>query len=115
MSHRGWNSTLENVKHGVPMITWPMYAEQRFNATMLSNEVGVAVKMPVVGEGRETVVVRRDEIERVVRMVMEGEISKKMRSKARELEVSGMKTLTCDGSYETLARVAESWKAESLV
>nr|GEU33862.1 UDP-glucuronosyl/UDP-glucosyltransferase [Tanacetum cinerariifolium] len=70
------------------MIGWPMYAEQRMNATMLSNEVGVAVKMQVVGDKGETLVVPREEIKRVVQMVMEGEEGKKMRSRAKELEAS---------------------------
>ncbi|GJU94682.1 anthocyanidin 3-O-glucosyltransferase 5-like protein [Tanacetum coccineum] len=105
------NSKLESLKHGVPMIGWPMYAEQRMNAMMLSNEVGVAVKMHVVGDKGETMVVRREEIKRVVQMVMEGEEGKKMRSRAKELEASSRATLSRGGtSYETLARVAESWK-----
>lgn len=102
---------MECVKQGVPMIAWPMYAEQRMNATMLSDEVGVAVKMPVVGEGGETVVVGRKAIERVVRVVLEGEEGMRLRTRAKELEVSGMETLGCEGSSnQTLARVVESWK-----
>ncbi|KAI7744652.1 hypothetical protein M8C21_006433 [Ambrosia artemisiifolia] len=111
LSHCGWNSTLECVKHGVPMIAWPMYAEQRMNATMLSDEVGIAVKMPVMGDGGETVMVGRKEIERVVRVVFEGGEGGKMRFRARELGASGLDSLSRGGSsYETLARVAESWK-----
>ncbi|PWA21805.1 UDP-glucuronosyl/UDP-glucosyltransferase [Artemisia annua] len=113
LSHCGWNSTLESVKHGVPVIGWPMYAEQRMNATILSNEVGVAVKMPVLGDGGEAVLVGRKEIERVVRMVMEGEEGKKIRSRAKELEVSGWATLSRGGSsYETLTKVTELWKLD---
>ncbi|KAL7231955.1 hypothetical protein ACSBR2_010053 [Camellia fascicularis] len=44
LSHFGWNSTLESLTNGVPMIAWPLYAEQRMNATMLVEELGVAVK-----------------------------------------------------------------------
>ncbi|KAK1407629.1 hypothetical protein QVD17_39249 [Tagetes erecta] len=111
LSHCGWNSTMECVKHGVPMIAWPMYAEQSMNATMLSDEVGVAMKMPVVGEGGETLVVGRKEIERVVRVVLESEQGRKLRNRAKELEVSGRETLSRDGSSnQTLTRVVESWK-----
>ncbi|PWA39087.1 UDP-glucuronosyl/UDP-glucosyltransferase [Artemisia annua] len=102
---------MESLKHGVPIIGWPMYAEQRMNATMLSNEVGVAIKMPLIGDKLETLVVGREEIKRVVRMVMEGEEGKRIRSRAKELEVGGRAALCCGGpSYETLARVTESWK-----
>uniref|UniRef100_A0A251UBW7 Putative UDP-glucuronosyl/UDP-glucosyltransferase n=1 Tax=Helianthus annuus TaxID=4232 RepID=A0A251UBW7_HELAN len=32
LTHCGWNSTLESVTNGVPMIAWPLYAEQKMNA-----------------------------------------------------------------------------------
>ncbi|PWA63715.1 UDP-glucuronosyl/UDP-glucosyltransferase [Artemisia annua] len=98
LSHCGWNSTVESLKHGMPIIGWPMYAEQRMNATMLGNEAGVAIKMPVVGDKGETLVVGREEIERVVRKVMEGEEGKRIRSRAKELEVSGRAALCCGGT-----------------
>uniref|UniRef100_M8BA13 Hydroquinone glucosyltransferase n=1 Tax=Aegilops tauschii TaxID=37682 RepID=M8BA13_AEGTA len=37
MSHGGWNSTLETVAAGVPMVAWPLYAEQRMNAIGISS------------------------------------------------------------------------------
>nr|GMD54112.1 anthocyanidin 3-O-glucosyltransferase 5-like [Ipomoea batatas] len=40
LSHCGWNSTLESLTNRVPMIAWPLYAEQRQNATMLTEELG---------------------------------------------------------------------------
>ncbi|KAL6317967.1 hypothetical protein AAG906_031015 [Vitis piasezkii] len=107
LSHCGWNSTLESISHGVPMIAWPLYAEQRMNATMLTEEVGVAVR-PVVGEGKN--VVGREEIERVVRLVMEGEEGKEMRRRVRELQSSALATLKPGGpSFEALSEVAGTW------
>ncbi|RVX02550.1 UDP-glycosyltransferase 71A15 [Vitis vinifera] len=32
VSHCGWNSLLESIWNGVPVATWPMYAEQQINA-----------------------------------------------------------------------------------
>ena len=107
LSHCGWNSILESITYGVPMIAWPLYAEQRMNAAMLVEEVGVAVK-PMVGEG--TGVVEREEIERMVRMVMEGEEGKTTRGRAKELEHSASQGLNFGGSsYKSLFCVVKEW------
>ncbi|PRQ47678.1 putative hexosyltransferase [Rosa chinensis] len=44
LSHCGWSSTLESIANGVPMIAWQLYAEQRMSATLLTEELGVAVR-----------------------------------------------------------------------
>ena len=31
VSHCGWNSILESIWYGVPVATWPLYAEQQLN------------------------------------------------------------------------------------
>lgn len=112
LSHCGWNSTLESLINGVPMIAWPLYAEQRMNATILEEEVGVAIKPTVEPAGKN--LVGREEIERAVRLVMEGERGKEMKRRARELKESAAKVLKIGGSsHDSLAHVAEKWKAES--
>ncbi|KAF0900708.1 hypothetical protein E2562_034765 [Oryza meyeriana var. granulata] len=45
--HCGWNSTLESLWHGVPLVPWPLYAEQHLNALELVAAMGVAVQMKV--------------------------------------------------------------------
>ncbi|KAF2299902.1 hypothetical protein GH714_005901 [Hevea brasiliensis] len=83
--------------------------EQRINATILAEEVGVAIK-PAVGEGKTTV--GRKEIERVVKLVIEGEEGKLMRTRALKLQESAAKALDiCGSSHDSLARVAKEWKA----
>lgn len=110
LSHCGWNSVLESLAHGVPIIAWPLYSEQRMNATTLAEEVGVAVK--VAGEKAERRVVGREEIERAVRLMVEGREGMEMRQRAMKLQESAMKALGYSGSsHESLARVAEQWKA----
>ncbi|XAR61795.1 Anthocyanidin 3-O-glucosyltransferase [Bertholletia excelsa] len=109
LSHCGWNSTLESLANGVPIVAWPLYAEQRMNAAALAaEEIGVAVK-PAVEEGKE--VVGKEEIERVVRLVMVGEEGKKMRKRAKELKESAKKALAFGGSsFKELSSLVVGWK-----
>uniref|UniRef100_A0A803P705 Glycosyltransferase n=1 Tax=Cannabis sativa TaxID=3483 RepID=A0A803P705_CANSA len=45
MSHCGWNSCMESIGMGVPLLTWPMQSDQPFNALLITKvlKVGVAV------------------------------------------------------------------------
>uniref|UniRef100_A0A803M043 Glycosyltransferase n=1 Tax=Chenopodium quinoa TaxID=63459 RepID=A0A803M043_CHEQI len=45
VSHCGWNSTLEAVNAGVPMVVWSLYAEQRFIKILIVEEIGIALPM----------------------------------------------------------------------
>jgi len=45
MTHCGWNSTVEAVSAGIPMITWPMRGEQFYNEKLITGvrRIGVEV------------------------------------------------------------------------
>ncbi|TKY56455.1 UDP-glycosyltransferase 71C3 [Spatholobus suberectus] len=45
VSHCGWNSILESLWFGVPILTWPIYAEQQLNAFRMVREFGLAVEL----------------------------------------------------------------------
>ncbi|KAL6651908.1 hypothetical protein ACP70R_010833 [Stipagrostis hirtigluma subsp. patula] len=51
MTHCGWNSVLEAVAAGVPMLAWPMTADQFANARLLVDEARVAVRACAGGVG----------------------------------------------------------------
>ncbi|CAH8351889.1 unnamed protein product [Eruca vesicaria subsp. sativa] len=76
LTHNGWNSTLESISAGVPMLCWPFFAEQQTNSKFCCDEWGVGME---IGED-----VRREEVEAVVRELMDGEKGKKLREKAEE-------------------------------
>lgn len=82
LSHCGWNSVLESLSRGVPIIGWPLASEQFYNSKMVEEELGVGVELArgVVDE------VRSEEVERVVRLVMGGERKEVMKEKAAKLK-----------------------------
>nr|GEW87256.1 UDP-glycosyltransferase 88B1-like [Tanacetum cinerariifolium] len=51
VSHCGWNSSLEAVVAGVPMVAWPLYAEQKLNRVFLVEEIKVAVRLKMSIDG----------------------------------------------------------------
>ncbi|CAH2033611.1 unnamed protein product [Thlaspi arvense] len=74
LTHSGWNSTLESLSGGVPMVCWPFFAEQQTNCKFCRDEWEVG--MEIGGD------VKREEVEAVVRELMDGEKGRKMREKA---------------------------------
>ncbi|KDP22205.1 hypothetical protein JCGZ_26036 [Jatropha curcas] len=43
VTHCGWNSILESLCAGVPMLAWPLYAEQKMNSVFLVEEMKMAL------------------------------------------------------------------------
>ncbi|XP_062077086.1 7-deoxyloganetin glucosyltransferase-like [Humulus lupulus] len=76
LSHCGWNSTLESLSAGVPIIGWPFFAEQQTNCWFLCSDLGVGMAIDTD--------VKRDEVEKLVRELIDGEKGKEMREKAME-------------------------------
>jgi hydroquinone glucosyltransferase len=82
LSHCGWGSTLESVVNGVPMIAWPLFAEQRLNARLLTDVLKVAVR-PKVDD--ESGIVKREEVAKCVKRIMEGDESLEIQKRIKEL------------------------------
>ncbi|CAN6462856.1 unnamed protein product [Victoria cruziana] len=82
LSHCGWNSLLESFMCGVPVIGWPVAAEQFYNSEMVVEEMVAGVEL---ARGN-TVEVRKEEVARVVKLVMgETEKREEVRRKASEV------------------------------
>lgn len=104
VSHCGWNSVLESVSHGVPIIAWPLQAEQRTNAFFLVNDIKMAVGTKKGGDG----IVTKEEVEKAARELMEGEDGKKKKERARELKESAARALADGGSSRQALAAAAS-------
>ncbi|KAA8527227.1 hypothetical protein F0562_034676 [Nyssa sinensis] len=75
VTHCGWNSTLEALSLGVPMVAMPIWTDQTTNAKFIADvwQVGIRVKVNEKG------IVTRQEIELCIREVMEGERGNELR------------------------------------
>lgn len=88
VTHCGWNSLLEGVAAGVPMVTWPLSAEQFSNEKLVTEILGTGI--PVGAEEwtkrtDEREAIKCEKIERAVVQLMVGEEGERMRNRAREL------------------------------
>ncbi|GMH17299.1 hypothetical protein Nepgr_019140 [Nepenthes gracilis] len=107
LSHCGWGSTLESVLHGVPMIAWPLYAEQPMNAVMLH----MGWKAALRPNANEKGLVERGEVSHVVKELMEGEEGKRIRQRMKDLGEAAKTALTENGSSSKyLSQLALRWK-----
>ena len=100
-SHCGWNSTLEAVFAGVPMLTFPIFWDQVPNSKKIVEDwkIGWRVKREVGWQN----LVTREEISGLVKRFMELESMevKEMRKRAKDLEEVCRGAIANGGSTDT--------------
>ncbi|KNA20580.1 hypothetical protein SOVF_051210 [Spinacia oleracea] len=115
VTHCGWNSILEGITAGVPMVTWPGFAEQFYNEKLVTQvtKTGVSVgaricsMVPFIDD-----LVKRDAIEKALRDVMEGDEAREMRNRANKLKEMSHKAVEEGGSsYSSLGAFINELKA----
>jgi UDP:flavonoid glycosyltransferase YjiC (YdhE family) len=83
VTHCGWNSTLEAIVAGVPMLCWPLGAEQKMNKVlMVDDDMGIGVEL----EGYNAGFVKAEEIEAKVKLVLESGDGRAVRERAADLK-----------------------------
>ncbi|KAL5060088.1 hypothetical protein RYX36_031692 [Vicia faba] len=106
LTHCGWNSTLEGISFGVPMVTWPLFADQFLNEKLVTQvlkigvSLGVNVVMQFGEEEKLGVIVKKEGIkEAICRVMDEGDQeSKERRERASELSEIAKKAVEKGGS-----------------
>ncbi|XP_002519442.3 UDP-glycosyltransferase 73C3 [Ricinus communis] len=105
LTHCGWNSTLEGISAGLPMVTWPLFADQFCNERLVVDvlkigvEVGAKVTIRWGQEEKIGVTVKKENVTRAINRLMdEGEESEERRERAKELSRMAKEAMEEKGS-----------------
>ncbi|KAL4249149.1 Plant UDP-glycosyltransferase [Abortiporus biennis] len=100
LSHCGQNSCLESIIAGIPMICWPFYGDQAFNAANLTENFGVAYELFEVRTGAHglrdsyrlgrppigTIEAFREELSQVLDLAFNSDDGKQKRENMKKLQ-----------------------------
>ncbi|XP_008224050.1 PREDICTED: 7-deoxyloganetin glucosyltransferase-like [Prunus mume] len=76
LTHSGWNSTIESLCAGVPMLSLPIFTDQQTNCHCVCNLWGIGMDISKYA--------KRDQVEKLVKELMGGVKGKQMKNKVME-------------------------------
>jgi hypothetical protein len=105
LTHCGWNSIIESISAGVPMLTWPLFGDQFMNEKLVVQVRKIGVRVGVedpVKWGEEEkigVLVEKEDVKAAIDMLMnEGEEREERRKRVRELGEMAKRAVADGGS-----------------
>ncbi|KAM0936942.1 putative 7-deoxyloganetin glucosyltransferase [Dioscorea sansibarensis] len=90
LTHSGWNSTLESISVGLPMLCCPYYADQLTNCHYVCKEWGIGMEIEHD--------VKREKVASLIKELMSGEKGKEMKEKALEWKECASRAIREGGS-----------------
>ncbi|KAL0334888.1 UNVERIFIED_CONTAM: Anthocyanin 3'-O-beta-glucosyltransferase [Sesamum radiatum] len=104
ITHCGWNSVLEGVAAGVPMVTWPLSAEQFFNEKLVTEILKMGTPVGAQEWTKRTddhgEPIKGDDIQKAVMKLMVGEEGERMRIRAGEFGDMAKRAVEKGGSSD---------------
>lgn len=91
LTHSGWNSVLESITAGVPMILRPFFGDQHLNARVVSD-------VWKIGVGFEGGVIKKDEIVNALNVILGSKRGKTMKEKINKLKAIALQAIKPGGS-----------------
>ncbi|KAK6161554.1 hypothetical protein DH2020_004935 [Rehmannia glutinosa] len=94
LTHCGWNSIMESIWHGVPMICYPFYVDQPTNRKLVVDDWKIGINLC---EGER---VTREEVASKINVVMNGEKSAELKREIKKVSEKLHDSLGSGGSSE---------------
>ncbi|XP_057534986.1 UDP-glycosyltransferase 73C2-like [Amaranthus tricolor] len=105
LTHCGWNSTIEGISAGVPLITCPLFSEQflnsKFVVQVLKVGININIENPrmIPGEEARIITLKKECVKQAVQIVMDdGKEGKELRERAERLAERAKKAVDEGGS-----------------
>nr|BBB21217.1 UDP-glycosyltransferase superfamily protein [Eucalyptus camaldulensis] len=101
ITHCGWNSLLETICSGIPLIAYPQWTDQPTNAKLIVDvfKIGVRIKKEVDGN------ISSEVIEKCIEEVMVGPVAEQLRKNAMALKAEARKAVAAGGSSDENIRL----------
>ncbi|XP_004291276.1 PREDICTED: UDP-glycosyltransferase 73B4-like [Fragaria vesca subsp. vesca] len=118
LSHCGWNSVIESISAGVPILAWPMIAEQSLNAKLVAEGLGAGLAIKKVKDhSRLGFEVSRQAIRDGVReLMLGGEKGRNAKERAQALgRVAWLAVQEGGSSYQALDKLIDQLRVSSIL
>jgi UDP:flavonoid glycosyltransferase YjiC (YdhE family) len=112
LTHCGWNSTLESLSLGVPMLAVPQWSDQITNSIYVEEQWKTGLR---VNKRSADGLVEKEEVEKCIRIVMETERGVGMRKNAsRWKTLASEATVEGGSSYKNIQEIIEEIATKAL-
>nr|AGU14135.1 UDP-glycosyltransferase [Cicer arietinum] len=96
VTHCGWNSTLEAISLGVPIVAMPQWSDQTTNAKFIVDVWKIGIRAPI----DEKQIVRKDKLKDCILEIMEGEKGKEIKNNATQWKSLAVRAFDEEGSSQ---------------
>ncbi|KAI7724866.1 LOW QUALITY PROTEIN: hypothetical protein M8C21_006980 [Ambrosia artemisiifolia] len=114
----GWNSVLETAAAGVPLITWPLYADHFYNEKLMELlGIGVGIGADVWNPSfviTSPVIRKQAILEAIELLTSQSIIADRIRQNSKDLAIKAKKVVEEDGSLNHLNALIDELKAIKL-